>query len=338
MAKLRFATLSAMGISNSHIKGILDNPDTELAAIADVSDERIALAKEKYADVPGVDYYHDYKDIIARDDIDAVIVTAPDQWHCEMTVAALEAGKHVLCEKPLALTRDECVRMVNAAEASGKKCMVGQVCRYAPGFAKAHEMIREGKIGDLFFVESEYAHDYSKIPGYGGWRLDPKRHGFLGGGCHAVDLLRWIAGDPYEVTAYANRKMLTTWPTDDCTIAIWKFPDNVIGKVFVSTGCKRDYTMRSVFYGSEGTIICDNTSPDLKWYSTANASFTNAVSVPVDIANHNMTAEIADFCDSILNDKPVPTPIVEGAKTVIAALAAVESSKTGAPVAISYEF
>jgi len=338
MSKLRFATLSAMGISNSHIQGILNNPETELAAISDASEERLAQARERYKDVEGVSYYADYREILARDDIDAVVVTAPDQWHCKMAISALKAGKHVLCEKPMALSIDECSQMVRAAQSSDRKFMVGQVCRYAPGFVMAHKLVKEGKIGDLFFVESEYAHDYSKIPGYGGWRLDPRRHGFLGGGCHAVDLLRWIAGDPYEVTAYANRKMLTDWPTDDCTISIWKFPNNVIGKVFVSTGCKRGYTMRSVFYGSKGTIICDNTSPDLKLFSTDNEKFTEAVSIPVDIANHNMTAEIAEFAECILKDLPVRTTVLEGAKTVTAALSAVESSKTGAPVSIRYEY
>lgn len=78
-----------------------------------------------------------------------------------------------------------------------------------------------------------------------------------------MDFARWIAGDPYEVMAYSNHKMLKNFPTDDCTVAIMRFPNDVIGKVFVSTGCKRDYTMRSVFYGSKGTIITDNTSPHM---------------------------------------------------------------------------
>lgn len=336
MGKLRFATLSAMGIANAHIKGIINNPDTELIAVCDVDPKRIAAQLELN---PGIRTYSDYRDILKCDDIDAVVVTAPDQWHCEMSVAALKAGKHVLCEKPMALSWEECQKMVQAGRETDRKFMIGQVCRYAPGFVKAHELVKSGAIGELFFVESEYAHDYSKIPGYGGWRLDPRRHGFLGGGCHAVDLLRWIAGDPVEVFAYANRKMLSDWPTDDCTVAIMKMPDNVIGKVFVSTGCKRNYTMRSVFYGSKGTIICDNTSPELTLFSTDNPDgFTKPQTIPIDVNNHNMTAEIREFTDCILNDKPIKTTSLEGAKTVAAALAAVESSKTGMPVRVNYDF
>ena len=336
MKKLRFATLSAKGIADAHIRGILENENTELVAVCDVDPERLAQEKEAH---PWIRTYTDFREVLACDDIDAVVVTAPDQWHCEMSVAALEAGKHVLCEKPMALSWDECRKMVRAAKASDRKFMVGQVCRYAPGFVRAHEMIERGDIGELFFVESEYAHDYAKIPGHGGWRLDPRRHGFLGGGCHAVDLLRWMAGDPYEVFAYANRKMLPSWPTDDCTISVWKFPGDVIGKVFVSTGCKRDYTMRSVFYGSKGTIICDNTSPELTFFLTENeGGHTAPVKIPIDINNHNMTAEIREFSDCIARDLPIRTTALEGAKTVAAALAAVESSKTGLPVRIDYDF
>ena len=156
-----------------------------------------------------------------RDDVDAVVVATPDQLHREMTMAALGAGKHVLCEKPMALTLEDCQAMIDASRNTDRKLMIGQICRFTPGFMRAKQLIDNGEIGELFFVESEYAHDYSKIPGtFSNWRLDPLRHGFLGGGCHAVDLVRWIAGNPYEVAAFANKKMLTDWPTDDCTIAI----------------------------------------------------------------------------------------------------------------------
>lgn len=196
-------------------------------------------------------------------------------------------------------------------------------------------------------METEYAHDYSKIdlP----WRLDPLRHGFLGGGCHAVDLARWIAGDPTEVFAYANHKMLPNYPTDDCTVAVMKFPNGVIGKVFVSTGCKRNYTMRSVFYGTKGTIITDNTSNHMTVFKdgvgngeTLFADLPQSHAIPIEypviVNNHNAAGELDEFVDCIVNDKPIRTTAVEGAKTVKASLAAVESSKTGMPVKIEYDF
>lgn len=342
--KLNIGVISCSAMAQIHMKAIMDNPNTELAMLCDINETLLHGAADKF----GVEKIAvDYRDVLSSPEIDAVIVVTPDQTHREITVAALEAGKHVLCEKPMALTLDDCKAMIGAAAKAKAKMMVGQICRYTPGFIEAKKLIDRGVIGELFFVETEYAHDYAHIDVE--WRLDPLRHGFLGGGCHAVDLARWIAGDPEEVFAYANHKMLPNYPTDDCTIAVMKFPNNVIGKVFVSTGCKRNYTMRSVFYGSKGTIITDNTSPYMSVFkeglgngdtlfqdADANALQTVPVQYPVNISSHNASGELLEFLDCIVNDKPIRTTALEGAKTVIASLAAVKSSKTGMPVRPNY--
>ena len=337
MRQVRYAVIGASGMGRAHMQGLRDNKNTVLTAICDVNPKMLDECRELY---PDVRQYTDYRDLLASPDVDAVIIVVPDQQHREISVAALAAGKHVLCEKPLALTLEDCRAIIDAAQKSDRKFMVGQICRYTPGFVLAKQFIERGEIGELFFVESEYAHDYSKLPGnYKNWRLDPLRHGVLGGGCHAVDLLRWIAGNPYEVAAFANRKMLTTWPTDDCTIAIMKFPNDVIGKVFVSTGCKRNYTMRSVFYGSKGTIITDNTSTSMQLFKTdSEYGFTVPTLYPISVNNHNAAGEIASFTESILNDTPVTTDAFEGACTVAAALAAVRASKSGQVEKIDYSF
>ena len=340
--KLHIGIISCSTMAQVHMQGVMDNPNAELSMLCDINETLLQETAKKFGVSKTTTDYHQ---MLTDPDIDAVIIVTPDQTHCEITLAALAAGKHVLCEKPMALKLDECKAMVEAAAKASTKMMVGQICRYTPGFVEAKKLIDRGEIGELFFVETEYAHDYEKIdlP----WRLDPLRHGFLGGGCHAVDLARWIAGDPEEVFAYANHKMLPKYPTDDCTIAVMKFPNNVIGKVFVSTGCKRNYTMRSVFYGSKGTIITDNTSPYMTVFKENLApgeaifndfSQTHVIPIqyPVAINNHNAAGEFNEFADCILNDKPIRTTAIEGAKTVVASLAAVESSKTGLPVKPNY--
>ena len=246
---------------------------------------------------------------------------------------ALEAGYHVLCEKPLAQSMDDCRAMVEAADKSGKKFMTGQVCRKAPGFVKAKELVDSGEIGDLFFVESEYAHDYQFMKPE--WRKDPVnlRYSVIGGGCHAIDLLRWIAGDPEKVSAFANRKVLTDWPVDDCTIAIMQFPNNVVGKIFCGIGVKRDYTMRTCLYGTKGTIICDNRSDFLTLYRHAvtdnGRNIYPDVKVPVEVKDHNVAAEIRELCLAIINDTPVTCTVREGSNTVAVGLAAVKSAALG---------
>ena len=342
---LNVGVISCSGMAKNHMIAVKNNNHAYLAAVCDIDLEKAKTTSEEF-NVKKV--YGDYHDLINQPDIDAVIVCTPDQLHKEMVLAALEAGKHVLCEKPMALTLEECQDMVEAGRKSDRKLMVGQICRYTPGFKLAKELIDKGEIGELFYVESEYAHDYSRIIGPGHWRNDPLRHAFLGGGCHAVDLLRWIAGNPYEITAYSNKKVLTDLPTDDCTIAIMRFPNDVIGKVFVSIGCKRDYTMRSVFYGSRGTIIADNTTPHLTVFKAdvaeGDSIFDNIerhatpILYPVSLSSHNTIDEFNEFCDIIIKDKAVKTTASEGAATVTACLAAVESAKTGKAVRLTELF
>jgi len=342
-SKLNIGVISCSGMARNHMYAVKDYAGASIGAVCDIDKAKADEAAKMYS-VENV--YTDYRELLKQDDLDAVIICTPDQLHREMAIDALNAGKHVLCEKPLALTREDLGAIKEAADKSDKKFMVGQICRFTPGFVKAKELIDQGEIGELFFVESEYAHDYSHILSPGNWRTDPLRHGVVGGGCHAVDLLRWIAGDPYEVTAYSNCKMLPQYSTDDCTIAILRFPKDVIGKVFVSIGCKRDYTMRSVFYGSKGTIIADNTTPHLTVFkddvAQGDAFFdklerhSTPILYPVTLSDHNTIGEFKEFADIILQDKPVTMTAAEGAATISVCLSIVESADSKKTLAVKY--
>lgn len=114
-----------------------------------------------------------------------------------------------MCEKPMCLYIDECKEMIKAQKESGKKLMVDQVCCFAPGFVKAKEIVESRIIGEPYYVESEYAHDYIASLGIDNWRKDLDIEPIIGGACHAIDLLCWIAGDPCETIAYTNYKVLT---------------------------------------------------------------------------------------------------------------------------------
>jgi len=321
------AGVIGLRMGGEHLYAYANHPEVEVKGICDTDEEKLKELAEKY----NVKFItQDYKELLDKKDIDIVSVATPDYLHAEQSIAALKSGKHVLCEKPMVPTLEDCQTIIEAAEKSECKFMVGQICRFAPGFQMTKKLIDEGRIGELFYVESEYAHDYRKVGGVGGWRKDPVkiREPFLGGGCHAVDLVRWIAGDVEETFAYANHRVLTDWPVDDCTIAAFKFKSGVIGKVFVSIGCKRPYTMRSVFYGSKGTIISDNTTSHIKIYDTGMEKL-EFVDIPVDIASHNVRAEVNEFIDCIRGRNPLLMDAREGARTVATCLAAVESSKSG---------
>lgn len=340
MKKMNVAVIGCSGMAQLHMDGVIANANANLYAICDNAPERLEIAHKKY---PAPKTVLDYRDLVADPAVDAVVIVVPDYYHAEMTEAFLRAGKDVLCEKPMALTLEECERMIRAEKETGRSLMIGQICRCTPAFIMAHDLIAGGVIGELYFIESEYAHDYGRSSrGYNDWRVDPRRHPFIGGGCHAVDLLRWIAGNPTELYALSNHKCLTDWPVNDCTAALMKFPNGVIGKVMASIGCKRDYTMRSVFYGTKGTIICDNTSDHIQLFEDRPELgrplyHKKPQILPVAVNSHNCVAEIDVFLKAITSaDRKIPVSSFEGAATVAVCCAALESSETGLPVKIRY--
>ena len=334
MNQLKIAVIG-LQFGMAHIEGAM-GCGAEIAAICDCDPSHLREAGERYG-IPEEKRYTDHRALLGRSDIDAVVIAVPDQSHAGLSCAFLNAGKHVLCEKPMALTREDTRAMIQAADASGRQLMIGQICRFTPAFEKAKALVEEGVLGDLYYVESEYAHDYMKI--VDNWRADPLRHGVIGGGCHAIDLLRWLAGDPVEVFAYGTHRLLPQVPYDDATVAVMKFNDKTVGKVFVSTGCKRDYTMRTVIYGTKGTLICDNTSPSMTLFTAGEDGMAHEPEIiSVEVNNHNAAREFEEFADSIATGRPVLTDAREGAKTVEVCLSIIESSKTGRPVRPDYSF
>ena len=347
--KLRVAVvgISLEGIGNSHSRSVIANNETELAMICEINEE---WAKDRSA-LYGVPYCTDYHELLSRDDIDIAIVCVPDHLHAQVVSDFLYAGKHVLCEKPLALTKEDCQKILDADRATEAKLMVGQVCRKTPAFVKAKQIVDEGVIGDLVYIESEYSHNYTNMPIH--WRnsYEYPRHGFTGGACHSVDLLRWFAGNPTEVFAYGNHKLLGPeyGPCDDTMCSLMKFPNDVVGRVFVSIGCQSPGTgIRTLLYGTKGTIIMSAGDRHLTLYLAelgfeksdkilgTSQLYKNGIQIPVAIGSHNTAAELAEFVDIILNDKPVSVTAREGADTVAVCVAAIESSMTGKPVNVEY--
>ena len=330
-----------LGMGHAHLGAALDY-GAEVALACDPLESKYERCRELF-NFPKEKWTTDWMDIVNNKDINVVIIATPDQLHREQIKACLDAGKHVMCEKPLALTREDIVAIVKEVEAHpNQKFMIGQICRFTPSFRMAKEYIEEGKLGELYYVESEYAHDYMHMfDKPGNWRADPVRNGVVGGGCHAVDLLRWLVGeDPTEVYAYGTHKLLPKVSYDDANLAIMKFPGDVMGKVFVSTGCKRNYTMRTCVYGTKGTMIFTNGKEPVQIFiadENGNAPH-EPEEVDATVNNHNAVAEFKDFADALVNDTPIATTVYEGAKTVEVCLSIVESANTGKIVYPNYDF
>ena len=334
--------IGVLGLRMGHrwARAARDSQKTELSIVYDKHfEENDRINQDYYRD--GSCKIVDSDDEVVNSDVDIVIVASPDHFHVEQSIKALKAGKHVICEKPLAQSVAECKKIIAEVERSDKFFMVGQVCRYAPGFRTAKHLIDQGRIGEIYYIESEYAHNYDKVRGYLDWRVDPKvkREGFIGGGCHALDLTRWIVGEPSEVFCYMNHKCQPDWPARDTGVAVAKFENDVIGRIFVSQGVKRPYTMRTVINGTKGTIICDNTSDYIELceesvYDVAKKlAFTR---IPVLVSSHNVDAELQEFLEYLDKGEQCPTDVYEGTKTVAFGEAAIESANTGLPAKLKF--
>lgn len=338
------AAVIGLGEGFRHIKAYRENPRYQLAAICDPLPEQIERRRTEYQLPAEIYSCGDYREVVRRKEIDVVSVCSPDYYHAEQSIAFLEAGKHVLCEKPMTLDLGEAAAIADAVRKTGRTFMIAHPTRYTPAFILARKMIARGDIGELFMAETEYAHNYRKAGGKNNWRKDARRDPLLGGGCHAVDLLRWAVDDRIdEAFAYGTKKGLADWPIDfDSYFCLFKFRQGVIGKVMCSIGLSRPYTMRSVFYGTRGTIICDNLSGTMQLSSVpfydADADQTAFISIPVEVNNHNVEAQVQLLSDIVLQGANNCADVVEGARTVAACCAAIEAAHSGKPVKVRNDF
>jgi len=179
------------------------HPETEVVQVVDLAAERAgALATEI-----GCAADTDWEKLVARDDVDAIVVSTVHSSLASIALAALGAGKHVFCEKPMARNAGEAGALAEAAvgaEKTGRAVVVGFTLRHHPAIARLHELVEDGAIGQLFYIRASYGH--GGRPGYDReWRVDPAVSGggeLLDQGVHLIDLSRWLLGD--FVSAYGR--------------------------------------------------------------------------------------------------------------------------------------
>jgi len=197
--KIKIGVIGVGNISGQHIQAYLKNPDVELYAFCDINEERLKEKGEKF----GVTRLFTKKeDMLALPDLDAVSVCTWNSEHAPCTIAALNAGKHVLCEKPMAMNAKEAEEMKAAAEKNGKKLMIGFVRRYGNDCKVLKDFIDNGYFGELYYGKATYIRRHGNP---GGWFGDKKRSGggpLIDLGVHVIDLVRYLNGNPNPVSVY----------------------------------------------------------------------------------------------------------------------------------------
>jgi len=313
---------------STYLSAFNANPNAEIRGVCDVDEGLLNAAKEQYsAQIASTDYRE-----LLMDDIDIIAVCTPDHFHKEQSVNSLYAGKHVLCEKPSAISIEQCEEIVKAVDETGLKFMVGQNYRFESTYWSIKRLVDDGKLGDPFFIEVYYLNNLQGQGGVGGWRTDPAIRHPLRGGCHAPDLARWIVGDVIEVSARGNHKVLTEErKTDDCITTLAQFENGCVGNIIVSIGCQRPFRATVSVYGSRGTVE----NNDALWWNREQAE-PEAVPRIETIGSANFVAN--NLIESILEDKNPMVGVRDGAKTIALVEAAIQSAKEGKPVKVKTDF
>lgn len=258
--QLGIGVVGAGGIARSHLEAIARVPEARLVGVMDVDAARVRQVAEEY----GARAFSDFEALLADPAIEAVHLCTPHSLHAPQAIAALAAGKHVLVEKPMALTLADCDRMIAASERAGRLLMVGQVMRYWPIHRQIREMIRSGAIGRPgHLIRRRLSHFH---PGTGGssfraWYADPA----IGGICvlycfgpHEYDILPWLIDSPV-VRVYAQGTESTPFyrGQNDSYSAIMTHASGAVSVLAQSVSCHTG-AHDTTIVGSEGSLHFDH--------------------------------------------------------------------------------
>jgi len=320
------------GVGRRHAQGLMDDPRVCRTVLCDVEEDRL----ERYVAEMGVkETATDWQALIERDDLHVISVATPDHLHPEMSIAALRAGKHVLCEKPMAPTLVEAREMVRAVEETGKKLMVNNVLRFYPRFQRVKQLVDDGTLGHIYAAEGDYLHNTVELIRHG-WR-GPHRHSVMtGGGVHLIDLLLWIVGDVAEVFCYSSRGALTPEESHspDCMLAVLRFENGCVAKAMTNMSVQRPALHNFILYGTRGTFI--NGKPDGVLYRghQGEPEPVKEAYGATDAGRGRKAVGITHLLDCIERDEEPLVDVREGARAIAVCDAIYESCRTGRPVRV----
>lgn len=327
-----------------HIPEYADNPNVELVGYYDFNLERAKALANEY----GGKAYDTVEELLANSDIDAVSVCVANNAHAEITIKALNAGMHVLCEKPMATTLEDCEKMVQASKENEKYLMIDQNQRMARAHVKAKELIENGEIGKILSFQTSFGHGgpetWSVDGGANTWFFD-KAYAAMGAmadlGVHKTDLIQYLTSSKIvETTAvvttldkrYESGELIGV---DDNAICIYKMDNGIIGTMTTSWTYYGEEDNSTVLYGTKGIMkIYHNPAYSIEVTSKNSEKTFYALDRIQTNDNQTKSGIIDAFVDAVINDEE---PAISG-RDVLAAMRAVfaslKSAETGKTVCV----
>lgn len=325
-------------IGGEHIKAIAAHPAARLRTIC--TTPRSEPLAQTLAQTHGAERVTTrFDDVLSDADVGIVYLCTPNSQHAAQAVAALEAGKHLFVEKPLAVTVADCKKIVQAARKAGTQVMVGHSARFSRIFETIHALVHGGTLGDACFVEGDYIHDlkpFLPLPGHDWW-MNPEKEGqlpIIGGACHPLDLMRWIAGEIVEVSAFGANRNIPQAPWFDTVITNLKFASGALGKCLISCGAEIPYNLNFSFHGTKGSIAKN------KLFLGGIPHVHDFMDLPIEIRaeDHSCAQELDHFLTCIQTGQTPRIDAADGARSVAVCEAIVQSIETNRPVKVSLDF
>lgn len=347
MKPTRIAIIGTGGISQQHMQAYENNADAEIYAICDVNGDRAAQAAKKYN---ARKVYTSYREVLEDAEVDAVSICTWNNTHAEISIAAIEAGKHVLVEKPLCRTVSEALQVQEAVRKSGLILQVGYVRRYDPNVMLLREFADNGEFGQLYYAK---ASSIRRLGNPGGWFADIERSGggpLIDLGVHVIDLCWYMMGKPkvrsVSGNAYrklgnrANVKNLSSYKSadydaskntvEDMANALIRFENGASLQVDVSFTLHAKNNEGIIkLYGEKGGFEID---PELSIVSEKYDTILN-VHPQIDNAAIDIQAafqnEINHFIDCVRSGKQPISPVEDGVEMMKILCGIYESAAKG---------
>lgn len=337
MLKAGIAGLGFMG--RMHLENYLKRKDVEVIAVSDTRRERLSgnlagggnipTEQDKF-DFSGMKTYEEASDLVEDKNLDVVILTLPTYLHAQLTVKALEAGKHVFCEKPMARNLKECDSMISAARKSGKKLMIGQCLRFWPEYEVLEEYVNNRKFGKLV---SLFCFRGGGTPVWSGnnWILQKEKAGgaLLDQHIHDIDTVNFLLGLPDSV--FASGKNVVKGSGIDIVSTNYIYPQGPVVNALDNWVLNGEFGFNMTYLAAfeRGNIAYDaNNTPTIKINPDQGESF-----IPQLAPGDGYSREIDYFLKSIIEDKPLERVSPESARdSVKIALAEMRSIEEDRPV------